>query len=67
MEWQLYRRRTSVGSFAAATVTRLISSPRTAPVASVEAALVTRSAPSVGNRAPAVLSGGTFPLRATTK
>jgi hypothetical protein len=27
MEWQLYRRRTSVGSFAAAAVTRLISSP----------------------------------------
>jgi hypothetical protein len=33
---------------------RLISSPRTAPVASL-AALVTRSAASVGNRAPAVL------------
>jgi manganese transport protein len=35
-------------------VTRLISSLRTAPVASL-AALVTRSAASVGNRAPAVL------------
>jgi hypothetical protein len=42
MERQLYRRRTSVGSFAAADVTRLISSRATAPVASL-AALVTRS------------------------
>jgi hypothetical protein len=43
MERQLYRRRTCVGSFTAAAVTALISGPGTAPVASLEAALVTKS------------------------
>ena len=43
MERQLYRRRTCIGSFATAALMPLISSPATAPVASLWGSVVTRS------------------------